>query len=198
MAQYMVLFGAAVEVIGVIPYLRDTLHGVTKPNQVTWLLWSMAPLIAATAAFSDGVGWPVIPVLLAGLTPLVVFVASFAHSTAMWKLGTVDYICGALSVIALVIWKVTHRPDIAIFFSIVSDALATLPTLRKSWLYPETETPSAYLTTLIGALTGLLASQTWSVSECAFLIYLVITFTILPGIIYFQRLSPPIRGDRAF
>jgi hypothetical protein len=188
MAKYVVFLGAIVELLGILPYVRDTLNGTTRPNRVTWLLWGLAPLIAAAAAASDGVGWAVTPVFMAGLTPLTVFAASFVIQKAVWKLDAADYVYGVLSIMALVIWKITYRADLAILFSIASDSFATLPTLKKSWRHPKTETPSAYLTTLFCALTSFFSFQTWSFSECAFPIYLVITFTVLPGVIYYRRL----------
>ncbi len=50
MLQYLVLLGAAIQMVGVVSYLKDTLKGVTKPNRVTWLLWSIAPLIGSSNA----------------------------------------------------------------------------------------------------------------------------------------------------
>lgn len=188
MVNYLVLLGAAVEFLGIVPYVKDTINGTTKPNRVTWLLWSVAPLIGAAAAISDGVGWPAIPVFMAGITPLTVFVASFVNRKAVWKLNTSDYLYGILSLLALFLWKITYRVDVAIILSIASDALATLPTLKKSWSHPGTETTTAYLTTLFGALTSFSAFENWSFSECAFPIYLVITFTILPSVIYYRQL----------
>lgn len=193
--NYVVLLGAAVEFLGILPYVKDTMNGTTKPNRVTWLLWGVAPLIGTAAAISDGVGWPVIPVFIAGVTPLTVFSASFVNRKAMWRLGVLDYLYGMLSIMALVLWKITYSADTAIIFAIASDALATLPTLKKSWRHPTTETPTAYLTTLFCALTSFSAFQTWKFSECAFPIYLVITFTILPSIIYYRRFRLSVRGN---
>jgi hypothetical protein len=142
--NYVVLLGAVVELLGVLPYVNDTVNGTTKPNRVSWLLWSVAPLIGTAAAISDGVGWPVIPVFMAGLTPLTVFAASFANREAVWKLGIHDYLYGILLIMALILWKITYRADVAIVFAIASDALAALPTLKKSWHHPRTETPTAF------------------------------------------------------
>jgi len=70
MLQYLVFLGAAVNIWGAFFYIRDTLRGETKPNRATWLMWSIAPLIATVAALSQGVGWAVLPVLMAGFGPL--------------------------------------------------------------------------------------------------------------------------------
>ena len=46
---------------GAAVYLRDTLRGTTQPNRVTWLLWAVAPLLAAAVEFNEGVGLRALP-----------------------------------------------------------------------------------------------------------------------------------------
>src|SRR5688572_21588753 len=140
MPQYVVLAGAVVALIGAFSYIKDTVRGKTKPNRVTWLMWAIAPLIAAIAAFSEGVTWAVVPVFVSGFGPLLIFVASFMNKKAYWKLTKFDYYCAATSVVALILWAVTKQPSVAILVAILSDALAGVPTFIKSWKYPETET----------------------------------------------------------
>src|SRR5579883_2007596 len=91
MLQYLVLVGAAVNATGSARYIRDTLRGGTKPNRVTYLMWGIAPLIAAAAAWSRGVTWAVLPVFMSGFCPLMVFLSSFVNGQAYWKLGKLDY-----------------------------------------------------------------------------------------------------------
>ena len=62
MGQYLVFAGVAVMTVGLVVYIKDTLQGKTKPNKVTWLIWGIAPLIGAVAAYSDGVRLAALPV----------------------------------------------------------------------------------------------------------------------------------------
>lgn len=187
MTQYLVFVGAIIMLGGVLSYARETLRGTTKPNKVTWLLWSIAPLIGAAAALSDGVRLAALPVLIAGVAPLMVFVASFVNKDAYWKLERSDYICGAISILALVLWAVTANPVVAIVFAIVSDALAALPTLIKSWKFPETETGVAYITSAIGTATSFLAFKSGDFSEWAFPTYLVAINVLIAFAIYRKK-----------
>lgn len=184
MLKYLVIVGALVQLAGILSYMRETLRGATKPNKVTWLMWSVAPLIATFAAISDGVSWSVIPVFMAGFGPLLVFIVSFVNKKSYWKLETFDYLCGFCSVLALVLWAITKEPVIAIIFAIASDGFATVPTLIKSWKFPETETADAYTTGLFNALTSFAAIKIWSFSSYAFPAYLVIINTFLTLSVY--------------
>ncbi len=193
MLQYIVFIGAGVQLIGIFFYVRETVRGNTKPNKVTWLMWSVAPLIATVASLSDGVGWAVLPVFMAGFAPLLVFIASFINPKSYWKLETLDYVCGTFSILALVLWGVTKAPQVAIIFSIASDGFAAVPTIVKSWKHPDTESVEAYTTGLFNGLTSFFALKMFGFSELAFPIYLVFVNSSLVIAVYrgrlFQRLQ---------
>ncbi|MEK6646332.1 MAG: hypothetical protein AABY84_06645 [Candidatus Firestonebacteria bacterium] len=186
--QYIVIIGAVVQLVGIVSYIKETLKGNTKPDKVTWLLWSVAPLIAAFAGFIDGVRWAVLPVFISGFGPLLVFIASFINKNAYWKLEKFDYLCGFCSVLALVLWGITKEPVVAIVFAIASDGLAAVPTLIKSWKYPETETVDVYTTGLFGALTSFTVIKMWSFAEIAFPIYLVVASSVFIVSFYRKRI----------
>ncbi|MBI2645193.1 hypothetical protein HYW94_03425 [Candidatus Uhrbacteria bacterium] len=187
MFQYIVLIGTAVGFIGTYAYIRETIRGKTKPNKVTWLMWSVAPLIATVAAVSDGVRLAVLPVFVSGFGPLLIFVASFVNPKSYWKLETFDYICGTCSILALVFWGVTKDPLVAIIFAIASDGFAAMPTLIKCWKYPETETVEAYMAGLFAVLTTFFALKKFDAIELAFPIYLVFANSLLITAVYIGR-----------
>lgn len=179
MLQYLVLLGALVQIIGISSYIKDTIKGKTKPNRITWLMWSIAPIIATFAAFSEGVTWTIIPTFMAGFGPLLVFISSFVNKKSYWKLSKIDYICGAFSVLALILWALTSKASIAIVFSILSDLTASIPTLIKAWKQPETESTAPFSAGLFAQFTALFAIKSWSFAELAFPIYLVLINIVL-------------------
>jgi hypothetical protein len=188
MQHFIVFIGAAIVVAGSLSYAWDTLKGRTQPNRVTWLLWGLAPIIGAVAAYVDGVGWAALPVFAAGFSALMIFAASFVNPKAYWKLERFDYLCGASSVLALVLWAITKDPVIAIIFSIISDAMAAIPTFTKAWKHPETESSSAYWSGLANALTAFAAVSAWSFAEVGFAAYLVAMNVVLLYAVYRRRL----------
>jgi hypothetical protein len=190
MLQYLVLLGACINATGSYRYIRDTVRGNTKPNRVTYFMWGVAPLIATVAAVSKGVTWAVVPVFMSGFCPLMVFVSSFMNKRAYWKLGGLDYVCGAFSILALILWIVTNQPIIAIILAIASDGVAALPTLIKAWSYPETETGISYVLAFISASTTLAAVRQWTFPECGFAIYLMILSAALSLSVYRRKLQP--------
>lgn len=160
-------------------YTIATLRGETKPNRVTWLLWSVAPLIAFAAEIADGVGIRSIMTFLVGFGPLVILIASFVNPKAFWKTTRFDLFCGALAVASLIAWLVTSSGDVAIALSIATDALAALPTIVKAYRHPQTESASAYIGGATNGLITLLTLDHWTFSLWGFPLYI---FTVMGGL----------------
>lgn len=189
MLQNFVILGAVVQIIGIFQYIKDTIKGSTKPNRITWLLWSISPLIASVASITDGVMWAALPVFMSGFAPLLVFIFSFANKKSFWHLTKNDYFCATISIFALILWWLTKEPVIAIIFSIISDGFAAIPTIYKAWKHPETETIEAYTTGLFNVFTTFFVLKTFKTTELAFPIYLAILNLTLVLIIYSRKTS---------
>lgn len=172
--EYLVFLGAIVGLIGTFSYIIEIIKGKVKPNRVSWLMWSIAPLIAAFAAISSGVTLSVIPVFISGFGPFLILIVSLFKKGSYWEIGKLDIICGMISLFALILWYMTKNPVIAITFAIISDFLAAVPTILKSWKYPETESSITFMGGLFSALTSYAAIRTWNFTSVAFATYLVI------------------------
>ena len=159
--QYLVLVGALCSIVFGSVYLIATIQGKAQPNKVTWLLWAVSPLISVVATIAaTGFDWSILPVFMAGFMPLLVFIASMFNKSAYWELSFLDYLCGIVAIFAIIIWRLTDDPILAIIFSILSDAIASIPTLRKAWLYPNTEAPVYYIGGVISSTSAILAATT--------------------------------------
>ncbi len=184
--ENFVIVGVILQSIGGFNYLVDTVRGKIQPNKVTWLLWSIAPLIAFAAEISQGVGIQALTTFIVGFVPLIIFLASFLNKKAEWKLGRLDFICGALSLIGIALWFITRQGNIAILFSIFADALAAIPTIVKSYYYPESENDAVYLVGVINAGIGLLVIKDWNFEHYGFPAYLLVLTIILVLLIRFR------------
>jgi hypothetical protein len=181
--EYFIYLSVVFSFFGGFSYIRDTLKGKTKPNRVSFLLWSLAPLIGAAAQLKAGVGWAVLPIFLAGLTPLIIFFVSFVNKNSYWKLTLLDYVCGVLSLTALVFYLTSDLIILTIVFAILADLFAGIPTIVKSWKNPESESPLLYILSSFGNIIGLLVVKDWTFAAYGFGIYLIlINLSILLGI----------------
>ncbi len=188
MLQYLVFVSAGAFLVAAYVYVRSMLKGSVKPNRVSWLLWAIAAMIGFAAEVSNGAGLAAVPVFMSGFVPLLIFAASFVVKGTHWKLVKLDYACGLLSALALVFWVVTSDAGVAILFAILSDALASVPTLLKGWQHPESESAWMYSVGIFGGLTSFLAITAWTFSQYAFPAYLVIISVLLVLIISRKRI----------
>ena len=187
--HWLVILSAFVSLIGGTAYIRDTLSGKSKPNRVSWSMWTIAPLIGTAAAISAHADiWVTIRIFLAGFIPLLVFVVSFVNPKSYWKLSTFDFLCGACSVLALIMWGAIDSPRSAILFAAIGDGFAALPTILKAWKYPETETGLNYIMSFVSVLLIIPSIQVWNIENSAFQVYLLIVNTLLIFAVYRKRL----------
>lgn len=185
-SENFVYLGIIIGFLGTLSYLIDTLKGKAKPNKVTWFVWALAPLIAFWATIQQGVGVQSLLTFMAGFGPVIIFFASFVNKKSYWKISKLDLACGSLAILGLVLWKITGTGNLAIFFSIIADALAAVPTIIKSYQQPETENSTAFLGSGISALITLLTIRIWKFEQYAFPAYLLIVCIIIYVLIKFK------------
>ena len=175
-------------IVGYSLYFKDIFYGETRPNLVSWFLWALPPLLGTFFQLKAGAGFSALPVFIAGFGPLLVVAVLLWNRNSYFKINILDIICGTLSIIALVFYIFTLNLGISIMFAILSDALATVPTLVKTWKFPETETPSVYLSWIFNNTLGLLIIKNWIFPIYSFGTYLVLINLAIVFCIYHKRI----------
>jgi hypothetical protein len=181
-----VIVGALFNLAGSSAYAISTIKGRTRPNRVSWFVWSLAAFVAFSAQVSQGVGLRALMTFMVGFGPLLIFLASFVNKKSYWKLTRFDLLCGALSLLALVLWQITGVGNIAIALSIAADVLATAPTVRKSFEHPDSEHPLPFLTGFVSSAIVLLTLESWSFADAAFALYILLCSALLFTLIRFR------------
>lgn len=188
------ILGAVISLAGNGAYARDTVRGRTQPNRVSWLLWTVAPLIAFAAEVVQHVGLNALLTFAVGFGPLIVFASSFLDPRAYARVTPLDLACGALSVAALVAWAVTGRGDAAILFSILSDFFGAVPTVRKAYRRPQSESASAFIAGGLGAAITLLTIRRWSFASAGFPAYIALAGSTMAVLILAPRTRSSVGG----
>lgn len=185
--QNFVLLGAVLNLLGSSTYAYNTLKGKTKPNRVSWFLWATIPMIAFFAQIGEGVSlYTSLMTFMVGFGPMLVLSSSLLNKKSYWKISKLDYLCGALSIMAVVLWLVTGTGIVAIALSIVADLLAGVPTLIKAFKDPESEHHSVFRNGALSALITLLTIKNWSFPAYGFPLYIFIICALLYVLIRFK------------
>lgn len=185
----LILISISLSLYGSYNYIYDTIKGTTRPNRVSYGLWAIAPIIGVGAAISSGADWmTTVRTFMAGFVPLIIVIASFANKSGYWKTTKFDYFCGMFSIVALVLWIVIDLPVYAILLAALADFFAAIPTIKKSWTNPESETGIAYIMSLLSVLVILPTINVFDIQNTAFQIYLLVVNIILIFCIYRRRI----------
>ena len=188
--HWLVVLSALISCAGAYAYIRDTLSGKTKPNRVSWSMWALAPLIGTFAALSSGADfWATVRIFLAGFLPLLVLLVSFVNPQSFWKLTRFDLACGVLSLNAILAWAIVDAPRAAILLAASGDAFACIPTIRKAWRYPETETGITYLASWVSVVLVLPSIPVWNIENAAFQVFLLVANSMLLFSVYRGKLG---------
>jgi hypothetical protein len=171
---YLAYINIPIILFSISLYIRAIIKGQVKPNRVTWIFWSIAPIIGSYFSYKSGVPIPyVIGTFMAGFGCLFVVFTSFFTKDAYWKTTKFDIWCGVLSAISILIWVTTKNGVLSLSFAVLADFFAGLPTMIKSWNYSETETIAPYgLGALVQVITFFIIKD-FSFLNLAFPLYIM-------------------------
>lgn len=185
-------FGAitiVLSLIGYIPYIRDVLKGKTQPHAFTWTIWTLVTFIVGAAQIAAGSGWGAIHNLVTGLIGTVILIYALKNKDKDIK--RVDVIMFIIALLSIPLWLVTQNPTTAIVLITAIDIFAFLPTFRKTWNKPYSETLISYELAGIKYCFALLAIGTYDFATLLYPVTLVVMNASLVAIIIIRRKKLP-------
>lgn len=129
--------------LGYIPYLLNIAKGKTKPHIYSWLIGGFVALIIFGLQITSGAGIGSFVTLAAGLMSFLVIILGLIHKGTV-KIIWIDSIFLVMAIIALGLWLIAKQPVISAVLSACIEVLGFVPTVRKSWNKPYTETLQSY------------------------------------------------------
>lgn len=147
--------------IGYIPYDRDIIKGSTKPHIFSWFVWGLVTLIVFALQVYGGAGVASLVTLCAALMCIGVIFLGIRHRSISDITKTdIIFFLGAL--ISVGVWIFAKQPILSAILATTIDILAFIPTIRKSWHKPYTETLSMTLITTFRFGLVLISLDTYS------------------------------------
>ena len=184
-----VFLATALSAVGAATYVRDTMRGSTSPHRVTWGLWALEGILAFVVEVQQHVGLASTMTLALGLVPLLVVIVSFKNPHAVWRIDRIDVVCAVVSLSGLVFWAVVNQPTLALISFAVADFMAALPTYRKSWAHPETETARMFVLGTVNTGITLLTLKHFTTDGALFPGVIMMTDCIL-SVLIITRVGP--------
>ncbi len=130
--------------VGYVPYIRDIVLGKTKPHLYSWLAWGLVGGIVFALQIMNGAGAAAYVTLAAELACVVVIILTLNYRVAS-TITSADTIFLTLALLSLALWLLVKQPLLAAILATITDLLSFIPTIRKSWQQPHSETLLFYV-----------------------------------------------------
>lgn len=164
-----------ISVIAFFPYLRDIFRKKTQPHSYTWLIWTILQVTGVVAMFNNGAGIGALALTVGAVFCGYIFILSLKYGTKNITLFDIICLIGALTAIAVYLFL--HNPVLSVILITVTDFVGFLPTLRKAYAEPYSETLSLYVLGVVWSAFNIIAIATYS-----------ITTTLYPSCILFANM----------
>jgi hypothetical protein len=154
------IVGVMVGSVGFLPYFRDIFRKKTQPHAYTWFILVITQGIGTIAILHGGgeIGalWLAINTLLA----FFVLILSFRYGTK--NITKTDTIVLIAALCAIVIWWRLNNPYLATLMASAIDFAAAIPTIRKSFYEPRSETISLWICFTIANFLSIVALKDYN------------------------------------
>lgn len=182
---FLALLGACIALVGNIPYLRDVITNKIQPHPYTWLVWTLVSAITLFGQIAKGAGVGAIPTATAEIFTVIIFLFSLRYGFRNIVRRDTYFLIVAL--LGIILWILTKDPTISVVIAVSIDLVAFVPTLRKTWVKPASETPILYSMNVVRHVLTLFSLQAYNVATTLHSIAMIVTNTAMTGIILFRR-----------
>ncbi len=156
--------------LGNIPYILSIRRGETRPNRVTWGIWTMIGFILLGSYYSIGATNTLWLLIAQVISQFVITVYAFRYSRGRWQ--QLDRICLAGAGLSLLLWWRSGSPLVALLMNTTMDLLGAVPTIKKIYHDPDSEDLIFWVMSFVATVLNLLAIENFSLSFVVFPLYL--------------------------
>ena len=169
----LVVVASLLALLGNIPYLRDVIKGKVKPHPYTWFIWTIVSCVVFFGQVAKGAGIGAIPTAVSEVFTLIIFLFSLKYGFK--NPPKIDKYFLVLALLGLIPWLLTKDPTISVVIVVIIDLIAFIPTLRKTYIHPKSETALLYGTNTSRHLLALGALGSYNIATMLHSIVMIIT-----------------------
>ena len=185
MKDVFAIIATIIAIGGNIPYFHDAIIKKVTPHPYTWLVWSIVSGITLVGQVVKGAGIGALPTAVAEAFTIGIFIFSLRYGFKN-VVKTDNYFLAA-ALLGLIPWLVTKDPTISVIIAVTIDLIAFIPTIRKTWIHPTSETPVLYGANVLRHVLTLLSLQSYNVATTLHSIAMILTNSVMASIILFRK-----------
>ncbi len=181
MKESIAIIASILAIIGNVPYLMDIVKGRVKPHPYTWFVWSIVSCIIFFGQIAKGAGIGALPTAASEIFTILIFFFSIRYGFKDIK--KIDTVFLIISLVGLIPWIITKDPTISVIIAVSVDILAFIPSLRKTWHEPSTETPILYSMNVFRHILMLASLQAYNIATMLHSIVMITSNTLMTFLI---------------
>jgi hypothetical protein len=181
MKEIIAIIAALVAIAGNLPYLIDIIRKRIQPHPYTWLVWTIVSGITFFGGLAKGAGIGALPTGAAEIFTVIIFLFSLQYGFKQIVKTDTYFLIAAL--LGLIPWALTKDPTISVIIVVSIDVIAFIPTLRKTWKRPTTETPLLFGANVLRHGLTLFSLQAYNVATMLHSLVMIIINSMMVGII---------------
>jgi hypothetical protein len=175
------LMGALLAISGNIPYVVAILKKRIQPHPYTWFIWSLVSGVTFFGQVAKGAGPATIAFAASEIFTIIIFIFSlrygFKHIPKYDSYFLIAALCGIIP------WLILKDPTWSVIIMVTIDVIAFIPTLKKTWKTPKTESPVLYGSNVLRHGFSLLALSSYNIATVLHSVVMIITNTLMTSFI---------------
>lgn len=185
MKEILAVVAALIAIAGNVPYLRKVVRREIQPHPFTWFVWSIVSCIVFFGQVQKGAGIGALPTFAAEIFTILIFFAALKYGFSDIKRADVYFLFIAL--LGLIPWYLTKDPTISVIIAVGIDVVAFIPTLRKTYQNPQSETSILYGANVVRHALSLLSLEAYNIATTLHSIVMLVTNSVMVVLIKRQR-----------
>jgi hypothetical protein len=186
----MITMGQLSGILSLIAYFLYFLSVITRktiPNRVTWIVLSVIGLLIFLSSVELGATEAIWFQLSYFIGPFAIFLASIKYGEGGWS--SLDMLCLSVSLLSILLWLSTSSPMTVLAVNIIADFFAIIPTIRKSYLNPESEASLPWILTCVASLLSVFTINNWVIPEYLYPMYMLVFNTLIVALVTREKLK---------
>lgn len=185
MKETFAIVASLLALVGNIPYLVDVFKKKIEPHAYTWFIWSIVSCVIFFGQVAKGAGIGALPTAVSEIFTIIIFFFSLKNGFKHIKKS--DHIFLAIALLGLIPWVLTKDPTYSVIIVVSIDLIAFIPTLRKTYEFPESETPLLYSMNVLRHGLALFSLQAYNIATTLHSISMIVTNTLMTMFIFRKK-----------
>ena len=184
--EFLSAVAIAITFIAFFPYIRSIMQGQIEPHVFSWVIWGSTTFVVFLAQLEDNGGAGAWPIGVSGIITLFIALLAYIKRSDITITRT-DWVFFILAISSLPFWYFTSDPLWAVVILTTVDVLGFVPTVRKAYLAPYSESLLFFSLFTVRNLIVIIALENYSVTTVLFPAVIAAACLLLMALIAYRR-----------